>query len=102
MYTIRIYSSEGFEWDPAKRRANLRKHGVDFAGAVGIFNGLVLEREDRRRNYGEARFVALGRVGEVILAVVYTRRNAAIRIISARKANRHEKRAYRQVQSPEG
>lgn len=43
MYTVRIYSPTGFEWDPAKRRANLRKHGVDFVGAVRVFEGPVLE-----------------------------------------------------------
>jgi uncharacterized protein len=101
VYTVRIYSPKGFEWDPAKREANLRKHSVDFAGAVRIFESPVLEREDRRRNYAEARFVALGRLDEVLLAVVYTPRGPTFRIISARKANRHEKRAYRQVQSSE-
>jgi hypothetical protein len=101
VYTLRIYNSRTFEWDPAKREANLRKHGIDFARAVRVFEGQVLEREDRRRDYGEARFVALGAVEELVLAVVYTPRGAAFRIISAREAHRHEKAAYRQVRSPE-
>ncbi len=101
VYTDRIYSPEAFEWDPAKRQANLRKHGVDFVAAVRIFEGPVLEREDRRRDYGEPRFVALGAVEELLLAVVYTPRRAVFRIISARRANRHEKAAYRQIQPAE-
>ena len=101
VYTLRIYSPKTFEWDPEKREANLRKHGIDFADAVRIFEGPVLEREDRRRDYSELRFVALGAVEEVLLSVVYTPREPAFRIISAREANRHEKAAYRQVQSPE-
>jgi uncharacterized DUF497 family protein len=101
VYTLRIYSPKTFEWDPAKREANLRKHGIDFARAVRIFEAPVLERQDRRRDYGEPRFVALGVVEEVLLSVVYTPRESVLRIISARKAHRHEKAAYRQIQSTE-
>lgn len=101
MYTARIYTAQAFEWDPAKREMNLRKHGVDFVDAVHIFEGLVVEREDRRREYGEPRVVALGSVEELLLAVVYTPRAAAFRIISARRANRDEKAAYRHLQCPE-
>ncbi|MGH7525704.1 MAG: BrnT family toxin [Gemmatimonadales bacterium] len=97
VYTI----PQPFEWDPAKREANLRKHGIDFSGAVRIFDDRVVEREDRRRDYGELRVVALGEVEGILLAVVYTPRGSVFRIISARKAHRHEKAAYRQVQSPE-
>ncbi|MGH7628187.1 MAG: BrnT family toxin [Gemmatimonadales bacterium] len=69
--------------------------------AIQVFDGPVLERDDRRRDYGEARFVALGRVADVILAVVYTRRASAFRLISARRANRYEKAAYREIRPPE-
>lgn len=81
VYTPRIYTTQAFEWDPAKRETNLRKHGIDFVDAVRMFEGLVLEREDRRRDYGERR--------------------VTFRIISARRANRDEKAAYRHLQSPE-
>ena len=101
MYTLRIYNSKTFEWDPAKREANLVKHGIDFARAARIFEAPALERPDRRRDYGEERFVALGAVEELVLAVVYTPRETAFRIISAREAHRDEKAAYRQVRSPE-
>lgn len=62
MYTLRIYSPEAFEWDRAKQSSNLGKHGVDFKDAVRVFERPVFEREDRRREYGEVRFVALGAV----------------------------------------
>ena len=101
MYTLRIYTSRTFEWDPAKREANLLKHGIDFPRAVRIFEAPVLERQDGRRDYGEPRFVALGAVEELVLAVVYTPREADFRIISAREAHRDEKAAYRQVRPPE-
>jgi len=83
-----------FEWDPAKREANLAKHGVDFEDAVGIFDGAVLERVDDREEYGEIRMIAYGEVGSVVLAVVYVDGEETRRIISARKAVRHERRDY--------
>jgi len=101
VYTLRIYTPQSFEWDPAKRERNLHKHGIDFARAVRIFDGLVLERADRRRDYGENRLVALGEVEGLVLAVVFTTREAMLRIISARKANRNEKAAYREVRPSE-
>jgi uncharacterized protein len=49
-----------YEWDAAKNAANLTKHRIDFADAVAIFDGPVLENPDRRRNYGEERIAAVG------------------------------------------
>ncbi|MGH7517294.1 MAG: BrnT family toxin [Gemmatimonadales bacterium] len=92
MYTASIYSPEAYEWDSAKRESNLRKHGVDFLNAVRIFEGPVLERQDRRLDYGETRFVALGRVEDAVLAVVWTPRGSAFRIISARGQTEMKKR----------
>jgi len=90
----------GFEWDPAKARANGRKHAVSFEEAASIFRGLCIHRPDTRRNYGEARFVALGRDSNgVVLNVVYTLRGDGIRIISAWKASRHEGETYAKAQS---
>jgi uncharacterized protein len=43
-----------FEWDAAKNTANLAKHGIGFRNAVRIFDGPVLEKIDRRWNYGES------------------------------------------------
>ncbi len=86
-----------FEWDPAKARANLEKHGVDFEDAIRIFDGPTLEQEDTRHKYGERRVQALGRIGNAVLFVVYTRRGPVRRIISARGASHYERETYRQA-----
>ena len=83
-----------FEWDEAKRRANILKHGIDFANAIEIFARRLVENEDRRRDYGERRVVAAGEAGGRVLRIVYTRRGDRYRIISARRARRDERRAY--------
>jgi uncharacterized protein len=82
------------EWDERKRRSNLAKHGVDFADACGIFAGPTIEATDTRRRYGEIRIGAYGEAGGVVLFVVYTWRRGRLRLISARKAGRHEREAY--------
>jgi uncharacterized DUF497 family protein len=84
-----------FEWDAVKNTANLAKHGMDFRDAVRIFEGPVMEQTDRRRHYGEERIAAVGVVEGLELYVVYTIRSGKRRIISARRANRHEREAYR-------
>jgi uncharacterized protein len=87
--------SNGFEWDDAKAEANLRKHKISFRTASRVFNDpLVLLEQDLSEDYGEDRFLATGRVEDLLIAVVYTERGDCIRIISARKANNHEQRAY--------
>jgi uncharacterized protein len=83
-----------FEWDEAKRKANLVKHGIDFLDAIGVFDSVILETEDQRRDYGERRFRALGKIEGEVLDVVYTWRRRRCRTISARKAGSSEKEAY--------
>lgn len=84
-----------FEWDDNKNESNYEKHHVRFDDAMFIFEGPLLEREDIRTYDGETRFVAFGYVDGRLLAVVYTWRGNICRIISARKANKREQRAYR-------
>jgi uncharacterized DUF497 family protein len=84
----------GFEWDEAKRRENLAKHGVDFRRALQIFEGEILEFADARRDYGEARLRCLGAVDGRGYVVVYTWRGDNRRIISAWKANERHQRTY--------
>ncbi len=91
----------GFEWDPVKRLDNLQKHRIDFVDAVAVFEGPFLRLTQRPRDYGEMRIVAVGPVGGKLLSVVYTPRGAVLRIISARRANGREARAYRAVRPPE-
>jgi hypothetical protein len=82
------------EWDERKRLSNLRKHRIDFTDLEPMFEGPVSDRADRRREYGEDRRIAVGRVGGMIVSVVYTWRGEACRIISARRANRHEREDF--------
>jgi uncharacterized DUF497 family protein len=85
-----------YTWDPEKNRQNIAKHGIDLADPVRIFDGPVLEREDDRFDYGEIRVNAYGLVaGVVVLCVIYADRGAnERRIISARKAEPHERRYF--------
>ena len=85
-----------FEWDPVKAEANRRKHGVSFSEALSAFKDpLSITVSDPDHSRGEERFVLLGQTQEGdLLVVVHTDRNECIRIISARKANRHEQRKY--------
>jgi uncharacterized DUF497 family protein len=86
-----------FEWDPAKSEATYRQRGFDFAYAARVFAGSDrLEAEDTRAEYGETRVRAIGQVGPDVLVVVYTVRQGAVRIISARLANRKERSLWRQ------
>ncbi|WKZ46679.1 MAG: BrnT family toxin [Anaerolineales bacterium] len=86
-----------FEWDENKRRANIRKHGIDFVDAASIFDGDVVVILDDRFEYGEARYIAFGLLrGKSIkvIVVAYTERGGNVRIISARKALKHEESFY--------
>ena len=83
-----------YQWDEAKRRANLAKHKVDFAAAEGFDWQTAFIAEDRRREYGEARCVALGLIERATHVIVFTVRRHRVRIISLRKANRKESARY--------
>jgi uncharacterized DUF497 family protein len=90
------------DWDPAKSEANLRERGFDFAFATLIFDGPAFEVEDRRKDYGERRMVAIGIADGIHLTVVYTDRLIAggeslRRIISARRSNRRERAIYKEA-----
>ena len=83
-----------FSWDETKRSANLRKHGIDFRDAPKIFRGFTLTAEDDRESYGERRFLTLGLLEDQVVSVANTERGEDIRIISIRKATKHEARFY--------
>ena len=85
----------GFEWDDAKNLLNIEKHGISFEEAVRVFAGVYLSRIDTRENYGEVREITIGMIAETVVAVVvHTNRDEAIRIVSARKANKRERSDY--------
>jgi uncharacterized protein len=84
-----------YQWDPVKARANLKKHGVEFADAVGVFDdpgAITIEDPDAE---GEQRFLAIGLdvLGRIIV-VAFTYRGDDLRLISARKATRREISIY--------
>jgi len=93
---------EEFEWDVQKASLNLRKHGVAFKDAQLVFNDLFATHSfDVDANYVEQRMIATGTVNGVLLTVVYTERDERTRLISARKATKHEQREYYRDQAPE-
>jgi uncharacterized DUF497 family protein len=84
-----------YEWDEAKREANLRKHHLDFWAAHLVYESLE-KITYRLKSEREARFldVALVEMKDAILALVYTNRNGNVRFISFRYASRKERRRY--------
>ena len=89
----------GFQWDPDKDAANQAKHLIGFRHAAEIFRGFRLVREDRRRDYGERRFISPGLYDGTVLRVVYVERDGDIRLISAWKANRHDRQVYAEARA---
>jgi uncharacterized protein len=87
-----------FEWDPAKAEINARKHGVTFLeAATGFSDPLSVTVPDPRNSDDEERFVLFGRSDRGrLLAVMYTERGRAIRIISARPLTPRERREYQE------
>jgi hypothetical protein len=78
-------------WDPAKRRRTFASRGLDFADAAIVFEGVTLEVEDRRREYGETRIICYGFLEGRLVVVGYTPRGDDRHIFSMRKANDREK-----------
>ena len=84
-----------FEWDQAKARTNLAKHGVSFESATSVFrDAFALAVVDDREDYGEERILIIGMVDGQLLSVIYTERSENIRIISARRASPYEQQIY--------
>jgi len=88
-----------FEWDELKRLANLKEHRVDFAEAVLIFENEVIEAIDKREDYREIRYRALGHVEDDYFLIVYTLREKTRRIISAWRLDDEGKRRYQEILS---
>lgn len=83
-----------YEWDEAKRRENLRKHGVDFAVVEGFVWEQSIIFEDVRERYLERRWVAFGPIGDRLYALVFTERGDVTRVISLREATKRERKLY--------
>ena len=84
-----------YSWDAKKNRRNLADHGISFEDAARIFEGPTLERVDDRVEYGEVRVYAIGIVNGIEITVIYTDvSRTERRIISAWRAERHEREAF--------
>ncbi|QUD89209.1 BrnT family toxin [Phenylobacterium montanum] len=83
------------EFDPAKRAVTLKERGLDFEDATKVFAGVHFEIEDDRQNYGETRWITVGRLGRAMVAIVWTPRGEARRIISMRKCNAKERKRFK-------
>lgn len=81
-------------WDEAKRRANLKKHGLDFADAPDVLAGITCTFEDARFEYGGQRFITLGMLRDTVVVMAHTETAREFRVISMRKATRHEQVIY--------
>jgi uncharacterized DUF497 family protein len=77
-------------YDPEKRERTLRERGLDFEDAAAVFDGVTLEVEDTRMDYGEERIICFGLLAGRMVVVGYTPRGAARHVFSMRKANARE------------
>ena len=83
-----------FTWDENKRRANIAKHGLDFADAEKVFAGPMVLFEDDRTDYSEQRMIGIGLLDYLVVLIVHVETNDTIRIISMRKAESDETDLY--------
>ena len=84
-----------FRWDEEKNEVNRRKHGIDFEDVPAMFDRPMVTFLDERKEYGEDRWVGIGWLQDILDVVAFTEPDEeTIRIISARKATRHERGMY--------
>ncbi len=84
-----------FEWDENKNEANIRKRWIDFNDIPEIFDGPMIINIDDRFDYNEERYIGIGVLRNIIAVVVFVEKGEdIIRIISARKANKHESKTF--------
>ena len=90
-----------FEWDERKAADNWRSHGVTFEQGQRAFRDpFAIETIDDRENYGEERLNLIGMCEGTLLHVTFTERGECIRIISVRRAERHEQNDYFRANTP--
>lgn len=96
MYTINVEENEYiFEWDIDKEKANIKKHGLDFCvAALCYLDNNAIEYFDKEHSDFEERWACIGTFSNLIVKIIYTRRENVIRIISARMATKKEEAAY--------
>ena len=81
-------------FDPIKRQATLDERGLDMADAGKVFATEKLTIIDNQKDYGETRHITVGYIDGRMVLAVWTQRGDARRIISLRKANEREQKAY--------
>jgi uncharacterized protein len=98
---FRTHSNDALEWDDAKSRENWRRHGVSFQqGAKALRDAFAVEWIDDRGTTARSASTCLEYAEGVILHVTYTERRERTRIISARRATRHEQGHYYRENAP--
>jgi uncharacterized DUF497 family protein len=85
-----------YEWDEAKNRKNLAKHGLSFEDAAQVFSGPCVTFQDDRFEYGEERLITLGLLAGRLVVMAHSPRDEGTRIISMRKGNRREQKIYQE------
>jgi len=87
-------------FDQAKDEVNIRQRGISFEAAARFEFNTALIWKDARTEYGEARYCAIGHIGDRLHVLVFTPRDDAMRVISLRKANKREVKRYEQETNP--
>ncbi len=83
-----------FEWDEKKNKSNFAKHGVEFESVWDFDWERAIRTPSGYFEYGEIRFVAIGKIDGRLHVCVYTPRDSNYRIISLHKANKREEKIY--------
>jgi len=83
-----------YEWDEAKNRSNVAKHGLNFEDAEQVFSGACVTFVDDRFDYGEERLITLGLLAGRLVVIAHATSDDETRIISMRKGNRREQEIY--------
>ncbi len=84
-----------YEWDEAKRQRNIEQHKVYFIDVLPLFvSENVIRIEDNRKDYGEIRYILFGELDHRLFQIAYTLRGSVIRVISARRGNKRERKIY--------
>jgi uncharacterized protein len=87
-----MFRPEQFEWDEAKRLSTIKKHGLDFRDAHLLFSARTLILKSK--HVEEDRFLAVGRLYDLGISVIFTMRGSVVRLITMRRARVNEQRAY--------
>jgi uncharacterized DUF497 family protein len=83
-----------YEWDPNKADANWLRHRVAFERVADFDWRTAWEWRDSRQPYPEVRTIALGKIGDILHALIFTRRGTRIRVIGLRRASQRERNGY--------